>query len=295
METNLNQGNTHVGRPARHIRWRSISNSVLAHILIVIAALAVGFPFFFMVTTSFKTLAEVHVIPMLWLPSHWDLTNYIRAWTGVPFALFATNSVIYTGTLVIVDFLMALTTGYAFGRLNFPKKDAFFFIILVTMMIPGVITLIPRFLMLRDLGWINTYQGLIVPQMYSAFAAFLLRQHFRSLPDEIFDAARVDGAGHIRQMFQVALPMSVPICTTVILLSFVSHWNAYQWPLIVTSTRSMRVLPLGIQELRNLSSDVPTWNIAMAGATMVVLPLLVLFLIGQKKFFEGAVQGALKG
>jgi ABC-type glycerol-3-phosphate transport system permease component len=247
------------------------------------------------VTTSFKTFAEIHIVPMQWLPSSLDFSNYVQAWNGVPFAQFTINSSIYTITLVVADFIIALLCGYAFGRLRFPHKDTIFFFVLLTMMIPGVITLIPRFLMLRDLEWINTYPGLIVPQMHSAFAAFLLRQHFQSLPEEVFDAAKMDGAGYVRQLFQVALPMSVPIATTVILLSFVSHWNAYQWPLIVTNTRDMKVLPLGIQSLKTLYGDVPTWNIAMAGATMVVLPVLVLFLIGQKKFFEGAVQGAIKG
>ncbi len=272
-----------------------MTKGAAANIIVIIASIAVGFPFFYMITTSFKTFEELHTIPMRWIPSGLDLSNYVDAWNGVPFAQFTVNSAIYTIILVVVDFVIALLCGYAFGRLDFPKKDALFLLILLPMMIPGVITLIPRFLMLRDLGWINTYPGLIVPQMYSAFNAFLLRQHFQSLPDEVFDAAKIDGAGYVRQLFQVALPMSVPVATTVILLSFVSHWNAYQWPLIVTNTQSMKVLPLGIQTLMKLNSDVPTWNIAMAGATMVVLPVVALFLVGQKKFFEGAVQGALKG
>lgn len=295
MDTTLTPQVLRVPAVQRTIRVRALMTSILSHSLVIIAAAAIGFPFFYMITTSFKTLNEVHAIPMQWLPSSWDFRNYVRAWNGVPFAQFALNSSIYTLTLTIGDFILALMAGYAFGRLNFPKKDTIFFFVLLTMMIPGVITLIPRFLMLRDLGWINTYQGLIVPQLHSAFAAFLLRQHFASLPEEIFDAAKMDGAGYLRQLFQVALPMSVPIATTVLLLSFVSHWNAYQWPLIVTNTQSMKILPLGIQALRNLSSDIPTWHIAMAGAMMVVLPVLALFLIGQKKFFEGAVQGALKG
>jgi sn-glycerol 3-phosphate transport system permease protein len=295
MNANITLDKIKSARLVQRIRWRTTSASIGAHALVILVSVIIGFPFFYMITTSFKTLAEVHMIPMEVLPRNWDLKNFAAAWNGVPFARFAVNSVIFTLSLTVGEFLMGLTTGYAFGRLNFPRKDGLFFFILITMMIPGVVTLIPRFLMLRDLGWINTYQGLIVPGLYSAFAAFLLRQHFKSLPDEIFDAAKVDGAGHLRQMFQVALPMSVPVCTTVLLLSFVAHWNAYQWPLIVTSTQEMKILPLGIQALRNLSSDVPTWHIAMAGATMVVLPVLIIFLVGQKKFFEGAIQGALKG
>ena len=295
MKANISVPNFPAASVRSPLRWRAMAKGAGAHALVILVSIAVGFPFFYMVSTSFKTFAELHVIPMQWLPSSLDLTNYVAAWNGVPFGQFTINSVIYTGVLVTGDFILALMCGYAFGRLNFPKKDALFFIVLLTMMIPGVITLIPRFLMLRDLSWINTYPGLIVPQLHSAFAAFLLRQHFQSLPEEVFDAAKMDGAGYVRQLFQVALPMSVPVATTVILLSFVSHWNAYQWPLIVTNTQTMKVLPLGIQALKTLNSDVPTWNIAMAGATMVVLPVVALFLLGQKKFFEGAVQGAVKG
>jgi sn-glycerol 3-phosphate transport system permease protein len=295
MKTNVAAGLVPAKSVRLSVRWRAMTKSLGVHVLVIAVSIAIGFPFFYMVATSFKTFAELHVLPMQWLPSSLSLTNYIEAWNGVPFGQFTINSLIYTLTLVVGDFILALMCGYAFGRLNFPKKDALFFLVLLTMMIPGVITLIPRFLMLRDLSWINTYPGLIVPQLHSAFAAFLLRQHFQSLPEEVFDAAKMDGAGYVRQLFQVALPMSVPVATTVILLSFVSHWNAYQWPLIVTNTQSMRVLPLGIQALKTLHSDVPTWNIAMAGATMVVLPVIALFLVGQKKFFEGAVQGAVKG
>ncbi len=287
--------NLQIAARYRPIRWRAIAQSLFSHALIIVTAFAIGLPFFYMVTTSFKTLQEVYTVPIQWLPSNWNLDNYLVAWNGVPMARFGLNSLIYTITITLGEFLMGLLAGYAFGRLHFPKKDVIFFVVLLTLMIPGVITLIPRFLMLRDLGWINTYQGLIVPELSSAFATFLLRQHFASLPDEIFDAAKMDGAGYLRQLFQVALPMSVPITTTLLLLAFVAHWNEYLWPLIVTNTRDMRTLPIGIQTLKNLYSDVPLWHVANAGATMVVLPLVALFLVGQKRFFEGAVQGALKG
>ncbi len=131
--------------------------------------------------------------------------------------------------------------------------------------------------------------------MASVFATFLLREHFMSLPDEIFDAAKVDGAGYVRQMLQIALPMSRPIVVTLLLLDFVAHWNEYLWPLIVTNTNDMRTLPIGIQQLKYLTGELPQWHVVMAGATMVVLPLVILFLIGQKQFIQGAVQGALKG
>jgi ABC-type glycerol-3-phosphate transport system permease component len=266
------------------------------NLVVILAAIAIGFPFAYMVLTSFKNAGEVHTIPMIWIPASFKLDNFIAAWQIVPFGQFTINSVIYTVCLTIGEFLMGLTAGYAFGRMHFPKRDLIFFFVLLTYMIPSQITLIPRFMILKDLQWINTYQGLIVPELSSCFATFLLREHFRSLPDELFDAAKIDGAGYVRQMFQVALPLSKPISITLLLLAFVGHWNEYLWPLIVTNTKDMRVLPIGIQSLKYANAEgLPEWHMVMAGATMTVIPLVVLFLIGQKYFIEGAVQGAVKG
>lgn len=277
---------------ALHRKWLS---SLLGHCLIIVAAVCIGFPFFYMVTTSLKGIDEVYSVPLKWLPSRPMWENYLTAWNGVPFARFTLNTLIFTIVLVVTKFLCGLSCGFAFARINFPKKDFLFYFILLVFMIPSQLTLIPRFVMLKQLDWINTYQGLIAPEMASVFATFLLREHFRSLPDELFDAAKVDGAGYFRQMMQIALPISRPIVVTLLLLDFVAHWNEYLWPLIVTNTASMRTLPIGIQSLKYLSGELPQWHIVMAGATMVVLPLMILFLLGQKQFIEGATQGALKG
>ena len=288
MQSDLFQQNSFFGKPYK-------GRDYLNNLLVILAAVAIGFPFAYMVLTSFKTVAEVYTIPMIWIPSEWHYENFIHAWELVPFGQFTLNSVIYTVFLTIGEFLMGLTAGYAFGRMRFPKRDLIFFFVLLTYMIPSQITLIPRFMILKDLEWINTYQGLIVPELSSAFATFLLREHFRSLPNELFDAAKIDGAGYLRQMFQVALPLSKPISITLLLLAFVNHWNEYLWPLIVTNTKDMRVLPIGIQSLKYASGELPQWHMVMAGATMTVIPLVILFLIGQKYFIEGAVQGAVKG
>jgi sn-glycerol 3-phosphate transport system permease protein len=135
---------------------------------------------------------------------------------------------------------------------------------------------------------------MIVPELGSAFVTFLLTQHFKSLPDELFDAAKIDGAGYFRQMVQVAVPVSKPIISTLLLLTFVSAWNEYLWPMIVTNTLEMRTLPIGLQFLKTLN-EVPQWHIVMAGAVIVVAPLVVLYIITQKQFIEGAIQGAVKG
>jgi sn-glycerol 3-phosphate transport system permease protein len=277
------------------VRAPRLRSVVGLNALAVLAAVAIGFPFFYMLTTSLKTLPEVYAVPLRWLPEWPAWENYVEAWTRVPFGRFTVNSLVYTITLTVGEFALGLTCGYAFARLRFPGRDRLFGLVLLTFMIPGQVTLIPRFVLLKELGWINTYPGLIVPELASVFATFLLREHFRSLPADIFDAARIDGAGHLRQMLQIALPMSKPIAVTLLLLGAVAHWNDYLWPLIVTSTEDMRTLPIGVQALKYRAGEIPQWNVVMAGATMVVLPLVALFLVAQKKFVEGAVQGALKG
>jgi sn-glycerol 3-phosphate transport system permease protein len=276
------------------INFRKLLHQFGIYSLVIMGALFIGFPFFQMVMTSFKDISEVYRNPMVVFPSEWRWQNYVDAFTLVPMGRFAINSVIYTVTLTLGELLMGITAGYAFARLRFPFREKLFFLILITFMIPGQITLIPRFIMLADLHWMDTYQGLIIPQISSAFGLFLLRQNFKSLPQEIFDAATIDGAGHLRKMFAVALPMSKPILWTVTLLAAITHWNDFQWPLIVTNTPEMRTLPLGIQLLKSVL-DLVHWNIVMAGATIVVVPILILFIIAQKQFIEGAISGALKG
>ena len=267
---------------------------LVLHALVVTAAVAVGAPFFYMLTTSLKTLVEVYSVPLVWLPGHLEWRNYAEVWTRVPFGRFILNSVIYTVTLTMGEFVMACTCGYAFARLRFPGREALFAVVLLTLMIPGQITLVPRFMLLKELGWINTYQGLIVPELSSVFGTFLMREHFKSLPDEIFDAARIDGAGYLRQLVQIALPMSKPLAATLLLLSAVAHWNDYLWPLVATNSRDMRTLPIGLQTLKYATGELPQWNVVMAGATLVLLPLVVLFVLAQQRFVAGAVQGALK-
>lgn len=257
-------------------------------------AFVVGFPFFYMVSTSLKTLEEVFAVPMVLWPATPQWENYVRVWNLLPFGRFTLNSLIYTVSITFGEFTMGLAAGYAFARLRFPGKEALFYLILLTFMIPGETTLIPRFVLLNHLQWINTYQGLIIPELSSAFNTFLLREHIRTLPDEIFDAAKIDGAGYFRQLWQLVVPMSRPIIATLLLLAFVSHWNAYLWPLIVTNSQAMRTLPIGIQYIRS-ALELPEWQLVMAGSTIVVLPLVGLFVLAQKQFIEGTIQGALKG
>ena len=280
----------------RPLRLRRLVGVGALHGAVLLAVVTVGFPFLYMLATSFKRLDEVYAIPLTLLPETIDWSNYVEAWTRVPFGRFTLNSVIYTACLVAGGVRHGAHVRLRVARLRFPRRDLLFGAVLLTFMIPSQVTLIPRFVLLKELGWINTYAGLILPELSSVFATFLFREHFRSLPPEIFDAARIDGAGVLRQLLQVALPMSVPIATTLLLLGAVAHWNDYlraagrhQYRRHADASdrhSSARVTEAG---------EVPQWNVVMAGATMIVLPLFALFLVAQRKFVEGAMQGALKG
>lgn len=283
-----------LGHRRRRLAWRKAGRSTVLHLIVILSAVLIGFPFFYMISSSFKTFAEVYRVPMTWLPASPQWQNFVEVWKRIPVGRFAINSTIFTVGSTLGGVAVGLLAGFAFGRLRFPGKNLLFLVLLLAYMIPGQITLVPRFMLLSDLKWINTYQGLIVPQLGGAFVAFLLRQHFMSLPDELFDAAEIDGAGYLRQLLQIALPISRPIVVTLVLLQTVSHWNQYLWPLIVTNTASMRTLTIGIQTLKT-QDTLPQWHLINAAATLVVLPLLLLFLFMQKQFVEGAIQGALKG
>ncbi len=270
------------------------SRNLLVLFSVVVLAMLVGFPFFFMVTTAFKTLDEVFTVPMTIFPSQWRWQNFVDVWTMLPFGRYTLNSLIYTVSITLGEFVFGLMAAFAFARLRFPGKNILFFLVLATYMMPGEVTLVPRYILLSKLQWVNTYQGLIIPELSSAFSTFMLREYFRTLPDEIFDAARIDGAGYFTQLWRIALPMSKPITATLLLLAFVAHWNAYLWPLIVTNADHMRTLPIGVQQIRS-GLELPEWQLVMAGATIVVAPLIVLFLFAQKQLVKGVTQGALKG
>ncbi|GAB3809037.1 carbohydrate ABC transporter permease [Micromonospora zhanjiangensis] len=262
-------------------------------LLVAVGALMVG-PLYWLFTSSLKTSGDIHSFPPVWWPSKAEWGNYAQAWRAAPFGDFYLNSVITTAVGTALEVANAVLTAYAFVFLRFPFKRVLFAVLLAALMVPGHVTLLPNYLTIADLGWINTYQGIIVPGAGSAFAAFLLRQHMLTLPEEVIDAARVDGAGHLRRLFSVVLPLSRPMVVTVTIVSLVSKWNDFIWPLIVTNTDSMRTLPVGLLMLKNAEGYV-NWGSLMAAVVFVVLPVLLVFLVAQRHIVAGLTQGAVKG
>jgi len=187
-----------------------------------------------------------------------------------------------------------LLSAYAFARIDFPKRDLIFMVVLAGMMIPSQLTLIPNYVTLSRLHWINTYQGIIIPNVSSVFGAFLLRQAFLSMEKEIFEAAEVDGASHVRILFSIALPMARPAVATLALFLFIAKWNDYLWPLIVTNTENMRTLPVGLAMVRKAEYQIGPEHL-MAASLFVLVPVLIVFVFTQKQLIEGIAAGAVKG
>ncbi len=249
-----------------------------------------------MFITSLKPASEVTTYPPAWLPHEFRFSNYADAWSVAPFGKFYVNSVVVAGTTTVLQVTFALLMGYAFAIIRFPAKTALLLAVLSTMMIPDEMKLVPNFILLSKLGWIDTYAGLIVPAIAHAFPVFVLYQQFRQLPHSLIEAAQADGAGHWRILWQIAVPMSRPVLTAVALVSLLGQWNAYLWPLIVTNKTSMRTLPLGIAYLRKQAEEGSVqWNLLMAAAVFVVIPIVFLYTFAQKQFVEGITRGALKG
>jgi len=267
---------------------------LLGYAAMGIAVVLVGIPIYWMLLAAFKTNQEIFTSPPTWIPLAPTIVNFPTAWQQAPFGNFYVNSLVYTLVSGSAKILQAVFSAYAFAFLRFPGKNVVFLLLLMALMIPEEFTVLPNFLTLALVGWTNTYQGMLLPGFVSAFGTFLLRQHFLSLPREVLDAARVDGANHLRTLWNVAIPMSRPVMATLILLTAVQRWNDYLWPLIITNSTEMRPLSVGIALLFQKETGTE-WGVVMAGTLYVVLPVLVLFLLVQRHIVEGIAAGAVKG
>jgi ABC-type glycerol-3-phosphate transport system permease component len=269
---------------------------VLSTLVILVGALLMLTPFAWLVSTSFKDEGDVFLVPVQWIPKHVRWSNYIEALTFVPYGRYFLNSVEVTGLAVLGTVLSASLVAFAFARLRGPGKNLLFIILLSTLMLPGEVTLVPVYLFFRKLGWLDTYLPLIVPSWFggSAFYIFLLRQFFLTLPTELDDAAKIDGASLFHIYAKIVMPLSKPALATVAIFAFFTHWNSFLMPLIYLNTSEKYTLPVGLRlYLSTLSNS--HWNYLMAATLVAILPPLVLFFISQRFFIEGAVLTGVKG
>ncbi len=250
-------------------------------------------PFIWMVTTALMSDAEVYQFPPTFLPETWRWSNFAEALTMQPFGRFFFNSIVVSLLATAGQLLFCSMAAYAFARLRFPWRDRLFAVYLSTMMVPAIVTIIPSFLIISSFGWMNSYQALVSPAVSSVWGIFLLRQFFLSIPRELEDAARMDGAGDLAVFFRVILPLSRPALATLAIFAFMGSWKDFLWPLLVTNRIDMRTVEVGIAGFNSMYAT--DWPHQMAAAVVVLIPVVVIFLLAQKHFVRGITMTGLKG
>lgn len=274
-------------------RWGSRAAHILSYLLMAIVAAVMALPFLWMISTSFKEMGQVLIFPPQWIPKPFVLANYAEAWDLAKFSLFFRNSAIVTILTTAGQLITCSLAGFAFARLEFPGRDSIFLVYLATMMIPIQVTLIPLYLLMKELGWINTFSGLIVPGIFSAYGTFMLRQFFLGIPESLDESAVIDGCGYFRIYWQILLPLSKAALATQAVFCFMWQWNNLLWPLVMTNTDEFRTLTVGLQLFKGQYSI--AWNLLMAGSVVSMIPILILYVFLQKYFVEGIAMTGLKG
>jgi len=283
---------TVVARPSGIPRVRP--RTVVKHLVLAAVALVIAFPFYWMISTAFKSFFEATQFPPTAFPHELHLENFATAWGDAPWAGFFRNTLVIGVAVTLGELVTSVLAAYAFARLDFKGKGAIFFILLATYMIPGEATLIPNFVLVtRYLHMADTLQVQIIPFLASVFSVFLLRQHFRSIPNELADAAKVDGAGHLRFLWAVVLPLSIPVLVTVTLITGLGVYDAFQWPLLVTNSDAVRPVQVGMAQFRTEFGA--QYHLEMAAATFVIAPVVVIFLFAQRYLIQGVARTGIRG
>ncbi len=276
--------------PAEYLAARL--GQIATYLILGIGALLILFPLAWAVSSSLKPNADVFRIPMEWIPREIHPENYILPFRDHAFGTYFPNSLFSAGSVTIISLGMSSLAGFSLAKYQYFGRDLAFLAILSTLMLPVQVILVPLFLVVRDLGWLNSYQGLIIPQAVTAFGIFLMRQHIITIPDDFLDAARMDGASELGILWWVILPMSKPALAAVAIFSFLGNWDSLLWPLVVVTRDSLRTLPLGISLF--FSEYASVYNQALAVSIVVMLPVLIIFIIMQKQFIEGLARSGLR-
>jgi multiple sugar transport system permease protein len=265
----------------------------LLYFILISSSLLMVTPFYWMVTTSLKLEKFVYASPPQWWPDPLTLVHYGEVFTRIPFLHYFQNSVIVASLTTIGHVFFDTLAAYAFAKLRFPGRDRIFFVMLLGLMVPFQVNLIPLYRIMGVLGWLDKYAALIVPSLTSIFGIFLMRQYLQSIPDELLDAARIDGCGEFWVFARIVVPLAMPGVATLVIFTFMDLWNSFLWPRIVTSSEAMFTLPVGLAQLQLKNTS--NWTQIMAGATLTALPMILVFLLMQRRFIEGMTAGAVKG
>jgi multiple sugar transport system permease protein len=275
-------------------RERTVLIKAVSYIVLTVGAITMILPFLWMLSTSLKPERGVFKLPIQWIPDPIVVENYVEVWDQTDLATGFVNSAFIALTSTTGEILAATLAGFAFARMRFPGRDKFFGMLLITMMIPGIVTMIPTFILFRILGWIDTWNPLIIPLLFgSAYAVFLCRQFFSTLPRELEDAAKVDGANFFQIYFYIFLPQAKPIVATLFVLGFIARWNDFLGPLIYIRETEKFTVQLMLSRLNSLYEQ--RWTLLMAGSVIAMLPIIIIFLLLQRYFVESIALTGIKG
>jgi sn-glycerol 3-phosphate transport system permease protein len=265
---------------------------VIIYILLMCSALALFFPVLFAILASFLSTSELN--RGHYMPSHFSFENYVNAFQSVPLLNFLLNSFIVSLSVMLGQLVLCSLAAFAIVFVPFKGRKFFFFLLISTMLIPWEATIIPNYITILNMGWLNTYTGLTIPFLVIAFGIFLLRQHFLTIPKELYESAQIDGCNRFRFYYSFVLPLSIPVLIALGIYGFLTTWNMYLWPLLVTSNESVRTVQIGIKMM--IAQEAATsWNMVMAGVVIILLPTLLLLFLGLKHLRRGLMSGALKG
>lgn len=278
-------------------RYRHLVYETVMEIVLIALSVVMLIPFFWLISTSLKVRGTEFTFPPVWIPRPAVWENYLTAFfsSGLPFPRFMLNTVIITGANMVGVLFSASLAGFGFARMRFPGRDMLFILVLSTLMLPEIVTQIPSYLLFRLLGWIDTFLPLIVPAFLGggAFYIFLFRQFFMSIPYELDEAARIDGAGTLQIYLKVILPLSKPVLATVAIFTFLGNWNSFMGPLIYLNSIENMTLAVGLRAFQGLRGT--EWNLMMAAAAVMMAPVLVLFFAAQRYFIQGIVTTGFGG
>jgi len=291
----LSRIQTHTSTRRRNEHVVKIAVGLLQYALLTILALTMLLPFAWMLSTSLKSTQYVLSVKPQFIPDPLSTESYTTLSDLLPVDRMLFNSMFVALVGTAGQILFSAMAAYVFARMEWRGRNIVFLLYLITMMIPSQVTLIPLFILIRQLDWVNTYQGLILPGLFSAFGVFLLRQSFMTLPRDLEEAAFMDWANHFTIFWRIILPLSKPAIATLSVLSFMQFWNAYLWPLFVGREESYMTLPVGLAKLQGGPTALTQWNVVMAGAVITVLPILIMYLFAQKWFIRSVTLSGIKG
>ena len=262
--------------------------------ILIFISLSMLVPFFSMLSLSFTQSSEIFSYPPKIFSTHLTLGNYKDVFASIPVAKYFFNSLVVALITTFGQLIFASFAGYAFAKLRFKGCDALFLLFLITMMIPPQVNIIPLFFMMRQLHLIDTYQALIIPGFFGGFGIFMLRQYFLGLPKDLEESAKIDGCNIFETFVKIAIPLAMPALATLGIFTFVSSWNSFMWPLIVTNSDTMRTLPVGLAIFKGSFREITLWGDLLACAVICTLPVIVVFLVGKKYFINDLLQGSVK-